>query len=375
MSSDPVETNYVAFISYAREDEAFARQLETEIEAHRPPDGRAAPHVFRDRSDFTGSEYHRALEGHLRKAETLIVVCSPHARKSEYVGDEIRWFAKLHGRDRIFPILLSGLPDNEADELRAFPPALLDVMEGIPLGAEYRGFGKPRDRLSMGRYEAEWYKLLGNLYGLSPSEVRGRDRQRQMLALRKRYAASMVVVILLMASLAGVWKLKAQAEHASAEAVTEKLRAEAAEKEALKQQRRAEALEADAKAKKEDTETQLAVEVRKNKPDSVAANTIAARVYFQIWNDEQRLLADKLKAALVTLKYAVPRYERLSVGPTDASELRYFRDAEKDEAQHIVQTLKQAGLGDVVLKKIPGYENSTNIRPRHFELWLSPGAA
>src|SRR5262245_11098112 len=114
MKDRETATEYAAFISYAREDEAFAKQLETEIEAHPHPLGAGAARVFRDRSDFTGSGYESALEGHLRNSASLIVICSPEARKSPYVGDEIRRFAGLRGSDRIFPILVSGLPNNEA---------------------------------------------------------------------------------------------------------------------------------------------------------------------------------------------------------------------------------------------------------------------
>jgi hypothetical protein len=148
---------YTAFISYSREDEAFAKQLETEIEAHQRPGKTATARVFRDRSDFTGSAYESALDGHLRNSKTLIVLCSPHARKSTFVGDEIRRFASHHGTERIFPILVSGLPDNEADEKKAFPPALLEVMQGsgIPLGAEYRGLDLRKERVNAGRFEGE----------------------------------------------------------------------------------------------------------------------------------------------------------------------------------------------------------------------------
>src|SRR5262245_12756709 len=118
---------YIAFISYSREDEAFAKQLETEIEAYQRPGSAVSARIFRDRSDFTGSAYESALDAHLHNSKSLIVLCSPHARKSTYVGDEIRRFAQHHGAERIFPILVSGLPDNEADDKKAFPPALLEV--------------------------------------------------------------------------------------------------------------------------------------------------------------------------------------------------------------------------------------------------------
>ncbi|MBS1214125.1 MAG: hypothetical protein H6R26_2742 [Proteobacteria bacterium] len=356
------ETKYVAFVSYAREDEGFARLLETEIEAHLPPDGRSAAQVFRDRSDFTGSEYHRALENHLRNSETLVVLCSPHARRSEYVGDEIRRFANLRGSDRIFPVLVSGLPDNEADDLKAFPPALLEVMEGgIPLGAEYRGFGKTRDRPNSGRYETEWYKLLGNLYGMSPAEIRARDKQRQVGALRRRYAASLLGVAVLIASLLGVASLWGRA-----------LQAEARLAELLAKEQTYGSVELiDARGASEQAST--GTTAKPPPPPEAVSAPGTARVYFQIQSNSQTALANMLKKALEA-QYLVPPYEIRRTGPTGASELRYFKDGEKEEAERIAATLKKAGLTDVVAKKIPGFEDSTKIRPRHFELWLSPAS-
>ncbi len=374
MAELALRSKFLAFISYAHEDENFARQLETEIEAFRPPDGRPDPDIFRDRSDFTGSEYHSSLKKHLLDSESLIVLCSPHARKSEFVGDEIRKFAEHRGTGRIFPILLSGLADNEADDLKAFPPALLDVMGGIPLGAEYRGFGKSKDRVSQGRFEAEWYKLLGNLYDTSPSEIRAKDKQRQVKALRQRSTVSMTVAILLLVMLALALYQTYKADQAEERATFAEQRARLAESAA---------------------QTELAEVKRSGEPLSVAQPPTAAsepatppsvatsiqagitpRVYFQISNKSQISMANKLRDALKAMgqKFVVPPYEQLNVGPQDAPELRYFRDSEQKEAESILAELRKSGLSNVVLKKVQGYENSTKIRPGHFELWMRLGS-
>ena len=180
--------------------------METEIEAHQRPASAGAVRVFRDRSDFTGAAYESALEGHLRNSATLIVVCSPDARKSTFVGDEIRRFAGLHGADRIFPILVSGFAENEAEDKKAFPPALLEVMQGrgMPLGAEYRGLNLRRERVRAGRFEGEWYKLLGNIYGVTPAEIRDEDKQRQVSIQRRNLLVSVAIIVLFAVGLAGV---------------------------------------------------------------------------------------------------------------------------------------------------------------------------
>src|SRR5688572_10648973 len=106
-----------AFISYKRQDERFALKLEKALERYTPPKDLNLPqrhlNIFRDKEDLTGTEYHEAIERYLEQSAKLIVVCSPHARNSSYVDDEIRRFAKLKAPDHIVPILVAGIPNNE----------------------------------------------------------------------------------------------------------------------------------------------------------------------------------------------------------------------------------------------------------------------
>jgi hypothetical protein len=347
-TAERTATHFIAFISYAREDEPFAQQLEREIEKSRTAKLERTRRVFRDRSDFTGSEYHRALESHLTGCENLIVVCSPAARQSKWVDEEIRLFARLHGPERIFPVLRAGVPDNEADEQKAFPRALLEVRPGIPLASDFRTPSEPNPSIRHGAYESEWYKLLGSITGLDPSELREREERREVRALRWRVTAS-VIALVVMAGVAmgalGLWRRAAAAEQ------------------------RAERAEAAAKAMSRKAETELA-EVKRS---PVAAPTLAPRVYFHIRQAGQRGRAEALAASLASAGWVVPGIELLDVGPS-VSELRYFRDTDSDEAVRIADALRSAGT-PVTPKKVSGYESSTKIRPGHYELWLAPGAS
>lgn len=390
---------YIAFISYAREDEAFARQLETEIEAWPRPPGQDGPvRVFRDRSDFTGSAYEADLEEHLRASAALIVLCSPHARRSDYVGDEIARFARLGDPTRIFPILVAGLPDNEADEQKAFPPALLKAMQerGMPLGAEFRGIDLARERLSGGRFESEWYKLLGNLFQAPPSEIQAQDQHRLMRQQRRRWMIAATAFVALAALLGLFVMLWWNAQAAEQRAVK-------AERQAGVDRDRAETLAADlARARTGPTRPEAAPPGPEPEPVPAPApapgptqppvqppatpppaapqtppsSTLAPRVYVHIRDEAQRDFARSLARAIESggLGVVVPGIQRLDVGPTTRSELRYFRDAEQAEAERIGSALRAAGAGDLLVKKVPGYETSTRFRPRHFELWLRPGA-
>ncbi len=178
---------YDAFISYSRQDKAFAALLEKALESYKPPKDldvpQRHPNIFRDEQDFTGTEYQRSLEKHLQESAKLIVVCSPAARKSQYVNDEIRGFAKSKGAQHIIPLLIAGIPNNEAkpsQEIeKAFPEALCEEL-GTPLAADYRGFDVQKDKVYRGVFEGAWYKTLADLYGRSRVEIEQRERKRQI---------------------------------------------------------------------------------------------------------------------------------------------------------------------------------------------------
>ena len=170
-ASDERVYTHDAFISYSRKDKGFAARLDKALESYKPPKDLPLPQrfldVFRDESDFTGVEYHSSIENHLKRSAKLIVVCSPHARRSPYVNDEIRRFVRLNGPKNIIPVLLAGVPNNEAqsgqEEDMAFPEALCEVMQ-MPLATNYLGFDLTRDKINKGGFDSSWYALLANIY-------------------------------------------------------------------------------------------------------------------------------------------------------------------------------------------------------------------
>lgn len=180
---------YDVFISYSRRDKAFATKLQKALESYSPPldlhAGRRSLHVFRDESDFTGVEYHEAIDRHLRQSASLILICSPHARHSGYVNEEVRKFVQSQGAANIIPVLLSGIPNNEAspdqEYIMAFPDALMDAME-LPLAVSYLDFNPEKDKVDHGAYYRPWCGLLANLYHVSRSEIERRDLKRKARA-------------------------------------------------------------------------------------------------------------------------------------------------------------------------------------------------
>jgi WD40 repeat protein len=197
---------YDAFVSYSRVDKSFANALTKTLESYKAPRDLALPQrnlkIFRDEADFTGVEYFASVKRHLTNSRSLIVLCSPDARRSAYVNDEIRRFAEFHGAERIVPVLCAGIPNNEATHQReaekAFPDALCELME-MPLAVNYVGFDAGKDKINKGAFENSWYTLLANLFGLTRNEIEQRDKRRQARQRKVRLfmAAAFLVTILI----------------------------------------------------------------------------------------------------------------------------------------------------------------------------------
>src|SRR5436190_17002737 len=95
---------YSAFISYSSVDAKFAAWLHRELESYRLPRrlsqaGRARlKPLFHDTWELNAHhDLPQALREAIAGSESLIVICSPAARRSEWVGREIELFRSLHG--------------------------------------------------------------------------------------------------------------------------------------------------------------------------------------------------------------------------------------------------------------------------------------
>lgn len=205
------------FISYSRKDLQFATLLERALENYSPPKGLGVPsrrlRVFRDQSDLTGVEYHQSIERQLHSSGKLVLLCSPRARASSFVNDEIRQFTAARGAENIIPLLIDGLANNEAlpdqDALKAFPDALCEAMQ-MPLAGDYRNFDPRRDKLDKGAFHGCWYTLLANVFGLSRNEIEQRDQRRA--ARRRAITIGIVSGVIVLLSIAFVVTLFAQRE-------------------------------------------------------------------------------------------------------------------------------------------------------------------
>lgn len=204
-----------AFLSYSRRDAEFARRLEKALEAYAPPHDLPLPQrrlrVFRDEADIHGVELTTTLERHLRRSAKLIVLCSPDARRSAYVNREIDAFAASRGPQHIVPVLVRGIPNNEATDpagpTLAFPEALVRGLP-TPLAADFRGFDAKKDRIGRGAYEQSWYKTLADLYAdfeVSRAQIEQREQRRR--ARRRAIALAVTGAVMVALMSLTVWAL------------------------------------------------------------------------------------------------------------------------------------------------------------------------
>lgn len=173
---------FSAFISYSHDDDAFARRLHRQLETYRlprrllgksgevlRPDRRLKP-IFRDSDELSASyDLSTAVREAVEHSDHLIVVCSPSAAKSDWVGREIELYRTLHGDERILAVIPPGTGQS------VFHPALRGWIGGPglePMAADFRREGGG-PRLAL-------LKLVGALAGVRLDELVQRDAQRQV---------------------------------------------------------------------------------------------------------------------------------------------------------------------------------------------------
>ncbi|HJZ80015.1 MAG TPA: toll/interleukin-1 receptor domain-containing protein, partial [Pyrinomonadaceae bacterium] len=159
------------FLSYSRKDKEVAARLERALESYRFPRSlkpiKRTLNVFRDESDIAAAEdYHRTIEEHVRRSAKLVVVCSPDARKSKYVEDEIRRFIENHGEHDIIPVLVRGKANNETtdEHEKAFPEILCE--NRMPLAANFLGCDAHQGKLHKGPFRSSFYSVLAAINGI-----------------------------------------------------------------------------------------------------------------------------------------------------------------------------------------------------------------
>lgn len=205
---------YRAFLSYSHADEPAARRLHRWLETYLLPArvvGRETPRgevprrltpIFRDRNELPAShDLNEQVRTALAESASLIVLCSPSARKSRWVEEEIAYFRSIHPDRPVLAALLRGEPGE------AFPDALTDGGPGgqkrEPIAADFRKGGDGK---------VAHLKLVAGLTGVGLDELVQREAQRQLARVTVITALALVSTLVLAALLVVAVSARNEAE-------------------------------------------------------------------------------------------------------------------------------------------------------------------
>ena len=265
---------YWAFISYRHLDNQdagrewatwIAREIETyavpsDLVGTKTPRGDIIPErlypVFRDEDELSaGADLSSPIYQALRNSKSLVVICSPRALGSRYVGNEISYYKSLGRASGVLAMMIEGEP-HAGDERECFPKELkhavdsdgeLDTTSDVePVAADFRlpdgsqgwhGLEQCRKNLSdeaaIERYrercELAKLKVIAGILGVPLGQLVERDKAFQLAQAKKRARvvtriAAAMALLAAIAIAAGVFAWQKRAHALRSQAVSEQTR-------------------------------------------------------------------------------------------------------------------------------------------------------
>jgi WD40 repeat protein len=232
--AQPATAAYRAFISYSHASErplavALQRGLHSLGRAwYRRPRFR----VFRDDTSLAASpELWASIEQALNSSEYLVLLASPAAAASRWVGREVGWWLAHKRSDRLLVALTEGeIRWNEADgdfdrsATTALPPALYGSLTQEPFWVDLRALKESgQTSLRNPTFQDRVADLAATLHGRAKEDLVGEDLQQQRIWTRLRNSAIAVLAILTTVAIAAsilffLQRNEAQRQTAMAEA-------------------------------------------------------------------------------------------------------------------------------------------------------------
>lgn len=190
--------NSYAFISYNHRDKRIARWLHKKLESYKLPteihnpfeDSRYLRPIFRDQDDLNTGVLSDELLKHLESSQYLVVICSPHSAKSEWVSNEVRTFIEWGRLEFIIPFIIDGTP-NSQDENECLPLSLRQYVSVYPdrelLGISISEVGR----------EKAFVRVVSRMLGVSFDQLWKRhERERKKRTLSWCIGTSLVASLI-----------------------------------------------------------------------------------------------------------------------------------------------------------------------------------
>lgn len=197
---------YFAFISYSSHDIAWGKKLQKKLEGYRMPSTLCSEHgwqrnpikpVFFAPTDIQPGDLDEELKERLKASRNLIVICSPHSAKSDWVGKEIAFFHSLGRASNIHFFIVDGIPHSGNSETECFNPIIktLDIPEILGANIHEKVFKSPW----LNR-ERAYIQLITKLLGVEFDNIWQRHRR----LLRQKITTWCLGVFAVFATLIGV---------------------------------------------------------------------------------------------------------------------------------------------------------------------------
>jgi len=212
MTDAQPSAEYDGFISYAHAaDGALAPQLQAGLQRFAKPWWRRrALRVFRDESGLSANPHlWSAITAALDSSAWLVLLLSPDAARSDWVGREITHWLQTRPADRILPVLTEG--DLAWDQTRndfdptastAIPPALFGVFDGEPRWVDLR-WAHSSDQVDLGnpRFRAAVADIASPLHGIAKDDLESEEVRQHRRTRRTAWVAAVALIALALSSL------------------------------------------------------------------------------------------------------------------------------------------------------------------------------
>ena len=197
---------YFAFISYSSHDIAWDKKLQKKLEGYRMPSTLCSEHgwqrnpikpVFFAPTDIQPGDLDEELKERLKASRNLIVICSPHSAKSDWVGKEIAFFHSLGRASSIHFFIVDSIPHSGNSETECFNPIVktLEIPEILGANIHEKVFKSPW----LNR-ERAYIQLITKLLGVEFDSIWQRHRR----LLRQKITTWCLGVFAVFATLVGV---------------------------------------------------------------------------------------------------------------------------------------------------------------------------